>query len=105
MVLFIFTNDNQMINLNYRFKGIKKTTDVLTFNLAESNTSSYIDGEVYVNLQIARRQAVDYGVSYLEEVARLCLHGFLHILGYDDMKTADKKNMWQIQEQYLAKYL
>jgi len=103
--LFVFVNNNQMINLNCRFKGSNKTTDVLAFNLAESNTNNYIDGEVYVNLQIARIQAVDFKVDYLEEVVRLCLHGFLHILGYNDLKPTDKRNMWQIQEHYLTKYL
>ena len=104
-LLFVFNNDSQMSGLNYQFKGKNRPTDVLAFNLAENCTSNYIEGEIYVNLQIARRQAADYGVAYLEEVTRLCLHGFLHLLGYDDIKTADKIEMWQVQEDYLTTYL
>ena len=104
-LLFIFNNDKQMRELNYKFKRRNKPTDVLSFNLAENSTNNYIDGEVYVDLQTARRQAAEYNVDYLEETARLCLHGLLHLLGYDDHKPADKKNMWAVQEEYLKKYL
>jgi probable rRNA maturation factor len=103
-VLVIFSNDSRMSWLNYRFKNKNRPTDVLAFNLAENYTNNYIEGEIYVNLQMARRQAVDYGVTYAEEVARLCLHGLLHLLGYNDIKAADKEKMWQVQEDYLATY-
>ena len=94
-----------MSNLNFQFMGKKRPTDVLAFNLAENCSNNYIEGEIYVNLQIAGRQAVLYGVAYLEEVTRLCLHGFLHLLGYDDLKADDKSRMWRIQENYLANFL
>jgi probable rRNA maturation factor len=103
-LLFVFNNDSRMSGLNYQFKGKNRPTDVLAFNLAENYTNNYIEGEIYVNLQMARRQAVSYGVAYLEEVTRLCLHGFLHLLGYDDIKAANKEKMWQVQEDYLATY-
>ncbi len=90
-----------MKDLNHRFRGKNKSTDVLAFNLADSVTKRYIEGEVYVNLQIARRRVYDIGVDYFEEVTRLCLHGFLHLLGYDDKKARDKKEMWMVQENYL----
>ena len=105
VLLFVFNNDCQMSNLNYRYTGNKKPTDVLAFNLAENCSNNYIEGEVYVNLQIARKQAADYGIPYHEEVTRLCLHGFLHLLGYNDLRIADRNKMWQVQENYLAKYL
>jgi probable rRNA maturation factor len=93
-----------MTDLNYRFKGKKYPTDVLAFNLAEIMTKNYIEGEVYVDLQSAARQAGDYKVDYLEEVVRLCVHGLLHLLGYNDLKTNDKKKMWKLQESYVDKY-
>ena len=100
-LLVIFNSDIQMSGLNYRFKGKNVSTDVLAFDLAEKENNNYIDGEIYVNLQIARRQAYDHKVKYLEEVSRLCLHGFLHLLGFSDKKVDDKKVMWQVQEGYL----
>ena len=103
-VLVVFNNDKQMGALNYRFKGKNRPTDVLAFNLAQSLTKNYIEGEIYVDLQAACRQAADFNVEYFEEVARLCVHGFLHLLGYDDSKTSEKNKMWKLQERYLRDF-
>jgi probable rRNA maturation factor len=104
-LLIVFNNNRQMQNLNLGFKGKNIPTDVLAFNLAENRSKYYIEGEVYVNLQLARYQAVEYGVSYFQEVVRLCLHGFLHLLGYDDLTADKKEKMWKVQEQYIKNYL
>jgi len=93
-----------MSSLNYRFKGKNRPTDVLAFNLAESLTKNYIEGELYVDLQAAGRQAADFNTEYFEEVARLCVHGFLHLLGYEDSKTSEKNKMWKLQERYLRDF-
>jgi len=103
-LLIIFNNDRQMSDLNFRFKGRKRPADVLAFNLAEIVAKNYIEGEVYVDLQLAAKQAGDYNVGYLEEVVRLCLHGLLHLLGYDDLTAKDKNKMWKLQESYINKF-
>lgn len=104
-LVVIFNNDKQMRGLNYRFKGHNRPTDVLAFNLAEPGSGNYIEGEIYVDLQVAAKQAGRYKVGYSEEVARLCIHGLLHLSGFNDSTSADKKKMWHIQERYLAYYL
>jgi probable rRNA maturation factor len=58
-------------------------------------------GEVYVNLQQARRQAGDHSRPYIEEVKRLTVHGILHLLGYRDRRATDRRKMWARQEGYL----
>lgn len=100
-VTLIFINEWQMRKLNQRFLGKRKTTDVLAFNLANKRLLRFIEGEIYVNLQAARRQASEYMVSYHEEATRLCIHGLLHLLGYKDDSPAKHKKMWLVQEHYL----
>jgi len=101
-LLYVFHNSHQMSNLHYRFMGDNSPTDVLTFNLAEESADNYIEGEIYVDLQTAAKQADEFGITYNEETARLCIHGFLHLLGYDDLKPTAKKKMWQVQERYIS---
>jgi probable rRNA maturation factor len=101
-LLIIFNNDNQMMKLNGYYKNNFAPTDVLAFDLAEKRKGQYIDGEIYVNLQAARRQAQVLQLNYMEEVARLCVHGCLHLLGYDDLKVADRLKMWKVQESYIG---
>lgn len=84
--------------------GDGSPTDVLSFNLAENGSTNYIEGEVYVDLQTAAQQAKKYAVGYVEEVARLCVHGTLHLLGYDDLKASAKKVMWQAQEDIIGSF-
>jgi len=92
-----------MMALNGYYKDNHVSTDVLAFDLAETKKRGYIEAEIYVNLQAARRQSCELGISYAEEAARLCAHGFLHLLGFDDLKAAARKKMWKIQESFVEK--
>jgi probable rRNA maturation factor len=73
--------------------------DVLTFNLAEDNK---IEGEIYINLEQTRAQAKTFGVTMLDEIFRLVIHGCLHLAGFSDLQIADRKVMKK-QEEYLLK--
>jgi probable rRNA maturation factor len=72
----------------------------MAFNLSDNEMPDYL-GEVYVNLQMARRQARENNVSYFEEVKRLTIHGVLHLLGYRDETKINRRKMWNQQESYL----
>lgn len=96
----IYCRDIDIIPMNTKFKGKKNTTDVLAFNLEDSAALGYL-GEVYVNLEQARRQAVELKIPYLEEVKRLTLHGVLHLLGFRDDTNENRLRMWSRQEGYL----
>jgi rRNA maturation RNase YbeY len=96
----IFCRNKEITILNRRFKGRNGSTDVLAFDLSDKGFSNYL-GEVYVNLQMARRQAGMFGVSYSEEVRRLTIHGVLHLLGFNDNTEGDRARMWARQESYI----
>jgi probable rRNA maturation factor len=97
----VFCRDVEIVALNREFKGKNKSTDVLAFDLSDKEPETYL-GEVYVNLQMARRQARFFGVSYPEEVKRLAIHGVLHLLGFRDDTAAGRAHMWARQESYLG---
>ncbi len=96
----IYCSDRYIEVLDKRFKRRKQTTDVLAFDLSDSVEPDFI-GEVYVNLQQAKRQAKDSRIPYKEEVKRLTIHGVLHLLGYRDSRKSDRLKMWARQEGYL----
>lgn len=95
----LYCRDNDIMRLNARFKKSRKTTDVLAFDLRDSEEPDFL-GEIYVNLQQARRQAKKHGIQYLEEVKRLTVHGVLHLLGYRDHDPCSCERMWLRQEGY-----
>ena len=95
----IFIADAKMKTLNRRFRGKSKTTDVLSFPI-ETNGKK-VEGEIYISLPQARRQASLFGNQIEGEILRLSAHGFLHLLGYDHLTAKEKSEMFAREEKYL----
>ncbi len=80
-IQLVLINDDDMSNLNTTYRSKEGTTDVLSFDLGTipgQNSS----GEVYISLPQAQRQAAALSVSPLVELARLLVHGLLHLAGW-----------------------
>jgi rRNA maturation RNase YbeY len=99
-ISIITVNDATMKKLNGTYLNHRYTTDVLSFNLSESR-NGILEGEVYINLDQANRQAKDYGVTFKNETRRLIIHGVLHLLGYSDATMKQKKHMTVREDHYL----
>ena len=102
-VTFVRSAAIHKINRDYR--GIDRPTDVISFAINDS--PDLIDdgekdlGDLFININYARRQAKEYGHSLKREVCFLFTHGLLHCLGYDHMKPEDEKVMFALQEKIL----
>lgn len=77
-IIINLIDDKLMRKLNRKYRGINKTTDVLSFEIGEGG----VLGEVYISHPKAKRQAKEYDCSVGEELSRLAGHGILHLLGY-----------------------
>lgn len=95
----IFIGDAKMRQLNRRFLGKDNTTDVLSFPI-EAN-GKQVEGEIYISLPQAHRQAPLFGNKPKGEILRLAAHGFLHLLGYDHHTVEDRSKMFVREEKYL----
>ena len=81
-----FVSDRRIRELNKRFRGFDKATDVLSFpaetdEFAESQERNL--GDIAISVERAATQAKENGLSYEQEIAQLILHGLLHLCGYD----------------------
>jgi probable rRNA maturation factor len=92
-------NNRQCRRLNRKHLGHDYATDVISFPLEEAP----LEGEVYLNLDRARQQARDFGVSPHHELARLVIHGTLHLTGFDDRTPARAARMHAREDRYLAR--
>lgn len=100
----IFVDDDKMHKMNYEYRGIDRTTDVLSFALNDDKTfKGNIDvlGDIYVSIPKMKEQAREYGHSEKRELSFLVIHGLLHLLGYDHMTKEDEKVMFGLQEEIL----
>ena len=77
-----FVGDRAMRALNREYRGIDRSTDVLSFPGGETPEGRHL-GDVVVSLPYARRQAVTSGHPLETELRVLLLHGVLHCLGHD----------------------
>ena len=77
--------------LNRKYRGENRATDVLSFPYRDS-------GEVVLCPNIIRKNAKEYGLPFEKELARILIHGLLHLLGYGHQKIRKK------EEYYLSKF-
>lgn len=77
--------DERIRALNRDFRGLDKPTDVLSFRAggkSHPGANGYL-GDIVISVETADRQARRRGTTLRRELSVLCLHGFLHLLGYD----------------------
>lgn len=96
---FLFVSDKEIHRWNKKYLNHDYVTDVLAFEMKEEG----ILGDVVVSLDTAERQAKECGHSYAREVLILCVHGWLHLLGYRDKKKKDSDAMWAKTEEVIKK--
>lgn len=99
LVSVVFVGSRYCRKINRQYLKHDYTTDVLAFPLEAGRV---LDGEIYVNLDRARVQAREYGVSIGNEIARLVIHGTLHLVGYDDTSSRKAQAMKIEEERHLS---
>jgi probable rRNA maturation factor len=104
MLSITFLGTRAMAALNKKHLGHRGATDVISFGFSESGRRGPVIGDIYIAPDVARANARRYDAGIREEVARLVVHGVLHVLGYDhdegDARLASP--MWRRQERLLA---
>jgi probable rRNA maturation factor len=95
MVTVVIVDSRRIRRINRRYLAHDVVTDVISFPLERRPR---LEGEMYVNLDRARSQAREYGVSVWNEVVRLVIHGTLHLTGYDDRSRRGAVRMHRRQE-------
>ena len=102
--------DNPYIhNLNKMYRKIDRETDVITFALEDEDTlimpnEERILGDIYISIDKAKEQSMEYGHSLLRELSFLAVHGFYHLLGYDHQTKEEEEIMFKKQEEVLNSY-
>lgn len=99
--------DNEYIrNINKTYRNIDRETDVISFALEDNEKENLANirllGDIYISIDKAISQSIEYGHSLSREISFLAVHGFLHLLGYDHIKKEDEKVMFSKQEMILS---
>ena len=93
-----FVGAKEMARVNWQFLHHEGSTDVITFDHQESEVRSQkselkLNGELFICIDDAVKQAKEFGTNWQSEVVRYVVHGVLHLLGYDDLKPQLRRVM------------
>ncbi|MDD3174510.1 MAG: rRNA maturation RNase YbeY [Herbinix sp.] len=121
-VSMLFTDDDQIKEINQEYRGIDKPTDVLSFptieyenpgdfegleeNVADSfhpETGELLLGDIVISVDRAKLQAKEYGHSLEREISFLTAHSMFHLFGYDHMEENERIIMEEKQNNVLEK--
>jgi probable rRNA maturation factor len=99
------TGDEELQKLNRDFRGVDRTTDILSFPGTETPEGRHL-GDIVISVPTARLQSAEYDHHLLRELKILLLHGVIHCLGYDhesddgemDKMEADLRSVWIVDD-------
>ena len=104
----IIIDNSRIREINRQYRNIDRETDVISFALEDDKTFNLEEirvlGDIYISIDKARSQALEYGHSFKRELSFLAIHGFLHLLGYDHMEKDEEEIMFKKQEEVLSRY-
>lgn len=104
----IFVDNDKIHEINKEYRKVDRVTDVISFALEDNPDIVYDDfrllGDIYIAIDVAYDQAIEYNHSREREVCFLATHGLLHLLGYDHMTIEEEKVMFGKQEELLNEF-
>jgi probable rRNA maturation factor len=92
----VLVDEAAMAELNGRWRGRPRPTDVLSFSLLEGEGAEHrgaLLGDVVLCVPVAARQAAERGHDLEAELLRLLIHGTLHLLGHDHERDDEAARM------------
>jgi probable rRNA maturation factor len=90
----------EMSRINEHYLQHEGSTDVITFNYRDGRKGPVL-GEIFLCIDDAIKQAKEFRTTWQSEVVRYIVHGVLHLLGYDDLKPALRREMKREENRYV----
>ena len=102
----IFVSNEEIKEINKTYRGLDRVTDVISFaledNLDDTGLELRMLGDIYISILRMIEQANSYLHSEKRELSFLCIHGLLHLLGYDHtLGEKEEKEMFDLQKEIL----
>lgn len=100
-IQIVFVDNSYIQDINRTYRQINKATDVISFPNDEPLDDSL--GDIFISIEQAKMQALNYEHSLEREIAFLAVHGYLHLMGYDHDTPEKELQMFELQESILEK--
>lgn len=107
-ISFSLVDNEEIHEINKKYRGIDRPTDVLSFPLIDFENEEVPDdsntialGDIIISIDKLKEQSEAYNHSFERELGFLTAHSMLHLLGYDHMTEPEEKVMFKKQEEIL----
>lgn len=84
---YIFCDDEYLHKINVDYLDHDTLTDIISFDYTEGNL---LQGDIFVSIERVKENALDFNVSFEDEIKRVLSHGILHYCGYKDKSPEDE---------------
>ena len=98
---YVFCDDDFLHDINVKYLNHDTLTDIISFDYS---VGKELHGDVFISIDRVKENAVDFEVSFSEELKRVMVHGVLHYCGYKDKNEDDKQLMRSKEDLYIAKF-
>lgn len=96
-------NNEEIQELNKEYRGVNRSTDVLSFPLEDEFGNMPLLGDIIISVEKALEQSKEFDHSLERELAYLTAHSMFHLMGYDHMEEDDKKEMRDREKQVMRR--
>jgi probable rRNA maturation factor len=98
---YIFCDDEYLLQINQEHLQHDYYTDIISFDYTVGNE---ISGDMFISIERVKENAVDFNVSFEEELKRVLVHGVLHYCGYKDKSEKDELIMRSKEDEKLTMF-
>lgn len=84
---YIFCDDEYLVEINQQYLNHDTLTDIISFDYSVGNE---LHGDIFISTERVKENAIDFNVSFEEELKRVMVHGVLHYCGYKDKSEQDE---------------
>jgi len=96
----IFCSDGFLLSINNKYLDRDYLTDVIAFD--QSDDEGMIEGDIYISIDRIKENAAAFKQAFEKELNRVIVHGVLHLMGYDDKQSDERRVMLEKEEACLS---
>ena len=97
----IFCDNDKLNSFKREYFDDDVLTDIVTFPIKNDND---LEAEIYISVEMAKINSLEFNVSLNNELSRLIIHGVLHLIGFNDNTEDAKKIMFSKQEEIISNF-
>jgi rRNA maturation RNase YbeY len=101
-ISYIFTSDSYLLDINKQYLNHDYYTDIITFDYTDEGC---VSGDLFISFERIIDHSTQYNVDLFEEFLRVCVHGVLHLLGYNDKRLEEQELMRKKESYYIQEYV